>query len=300
MNVRQAILITGAKGFTGMHACRHFHEKGLHVCGLYRSLPAVQVPWQTEIADLSDPIAIVQVIKKVKPSYVLHLAGVNSVRASWSDPLSCMNINVMGTLNLLHAIKEESRVSKIIVTGSMLEYNLAKGSAPHPYSLSKTMQTIAAESWFHFYHLHLMVVKPSNLIGPGPSEGVCTALARKVAMMEKGLSDNVLEVGSLNSARDFLDVRDAVRAYDVIFEQGTPGTSYELGSGHLRSIEDVVKQLKKLSAVSFSVMERTPLSADAASCHDLSKIEKLGWHSAFPFERSITDVLQAMRKEVAD
>lgn len=175
-----------------------------------------------ECCDLINGDDVYNLIKRTKPKYLLHLAGQSHVGESWSEPVSTLEANSMSTAYLIDAIRKESPDCKIVIVGSALQIDPSSiSSIPHPYSLSKTIQVLIAQSWAFLYNMNIIIAKPSNLIGPGVSNGVCSIFAKKIAEMEKKGMEKVLEVENLEVQRDFLDVRDAVRAYDLLLTRGS-------------------------------------------------------------------------------
>ena len=147
------------------------------------------------------------------------------------------------------------------------------------------------------YKLQIIIANPSNLIGPGPSGGVCTIFARKIVQMEENKIDKVLEVNNLLATRDFLDVRDAVRAYEVLLNKGEPGKGYEIASGKKYSLEDIIATFKNLTDIDFKVQ---------SLCNDVDHTVKeivpiellnLGWSPNFEIEKSLTDTLNYFRNK---
>jgi GDP-4-dehydro-6-deoxy-D-mannose reductase len=224
MNQNTKLLITGASGFTGYHACKYFLEVGFDITAVTNknSFDHNGIKW--EQCDLSNKENVKKLMENTKPQYVLHLAGQNHVGQSWLDPISSIEINSMSTAYLIDALRQENPSCKIIVVGSALQFDPASISTlTHPYSLSKTIQVLIAQAWAVLYKMNIVVAKPSNLIGPGFSKGVCSIFAQKIVDMEEEKAEKVLEVYNLNAKRDFLDVRDAVRAYNTLLIKGKPG-----------------------------------------------------------------------------
>lgn len=113
------LLITGASGFTGQHACNHFVNAGFAVTAVSRkSFGNGQV--QTELCNLTNKENVSKLIKKVKPDYLLHLAGQNHVGKSWIDPVSSLEANAMLTLYLIEALRQENPACKVVIVGSAL------------------------------------------------------------------------------------------------------------------------------------------------------------------------------------
>lgn len=297
------ILITGASGFTGIHACSYFRKRGIRVTAVSRN-PKRAKPEADHIAacDLTDYDSVRDLVCEQRPDYVLHLAGMNDVRTSWQDPLDCMTTNVTGTLHLLHAVSCLSHKPAMLVVGSMLSFD--PGSEPplpsHPYALSKTVQALAARSWAHLYSLPIMVAEPSNLIGPGSSSGLCGLLADYIARWERGMHDEPFRFSSMHEKRDYLDVRDAVAAYASILLSGSPGALYRFGSGQLRSIRQVLGSFTATvgRGIPYLNLDKPPRDPDPRPA-PLDPIYRLGWRPAISFEQSVRDILYDARARLA-
>lgn len=299
------ILITGAGGFTGRHACAHFRRSGMRVAALLRSKQtAPPGADQRYICDLLDLKRLREIVLELQPDYILHLAGVNDVARSWEDPLSCLESNIRGTLHLLTAVLELAPMKpKILVTGSSLSFS--PGEDPprpnHPYALSKTVQALISRSWSHLYELPVIVAEPSNLIGPGASAGICGLLADYIARWEQGLCDVPFRFSSLTEKRNFLDVRDAVAAYEKLLLHGTPGGLYPIGSPETRSLGEVLHSFRRAAGRDFPYIDlQSPPRDDDPQPLDLKPLVDLGWGPRIPFDRSIRDILNDARSRLKE
>jgi nucleoside-diphosphate-sugar epimerase len=299
MDSRKKVLVTGAAGFTGWHACHHLLESGYEVAGTVRKKTAASAGWELVECDLTDVEQTAQMISLVKPDLVLHLAGRNSVPDSWKDPAGYLKANVIGTANLLASVQRTNPACRILITGSSLETAASGGGPAHPYGLSKAMQTMTAKAWQSLFEQNTMLVQPTNLIGPGPSRGVLSVLASKVARIEAGMAEGGLQISNSQESRDFLDVRDAVKAYTLILEQGMPGAAYELGSGVPHTLLEVCKELRKHSHTAFKIEDlgQQP-SADSRRGKTGLPVwqQELGWEPSFAFSQSVSDILQYHRE----
>ncbi len=293
------LLITGASGFTGQHACNHFVNAGFAVTAVSRKgLGNGQV--QIELCDLTNKESVGKLVKKVKPDYLLHLAGQNHVGTSWIDPVSSLEANAMSTLYLLEALRQENPDCKVVIVGSALQFDPQNISTlTHPYSLSKTLQVLIAQSWGVLYNMNIVIAKPSNLIGPGISNGVCSIFAKKIVDMEENNAEKVLEVNNLQAKRDFVDVRDAVRAYETLLTKGKSGEIYEIASGENRSLAEIINQFNSFTKVEFKVKIQTNKTIEEEHTEiDLCKINNVGWQPIMPFKTSILDTLNFYRNNM--
>lgn len=332
--MKPVILVTGATGFTGCHACAHFARSGMKVVATSRQssesgrtndqmihgdstdskhIPADVVPDKMQITagsadkvswdemitcDMTDREQVQQLVNRTKPDYVLHLAGINDVRSSWQDPVHVIDVNVRGTVHLLDALATLPEYPKILVTGSALGFDPAEDPPrpSHPYSLSKTLQSLITRAWFHMYSLPAMVAEPTNLIGPGHSAGLCGLLADYIARWEKGLVKEPFRFSSLTEKRNFLDVRDAVSAYEKILLHGTPGERYRFGSRKLRSIGDVLAGFTAATGQPFPYVNMESRYRDPDPLLPPAEpMSTLGWKPRIPFSQSIRDILRDAR-----
>ncbi|MDR7072050.1 NAD-dependent epimerase/dehydratase family protein [Fictibacillus barbaricus] len=289
MNKR--ILITGAAGFTGTHACSYFYENGYQVIGTSRNELASQ-KWEMAGCDLLDKSQILHVIKKYKPDYCLHLAGNNSVVHSWTNPMSAIESNVMGTLHLLEAIRQIKEECRTVIAGSALS------GGNHPYAVSKLFQENLALEWSRLFQLPIIVAKPSNLIGPGQSAGIVSILARQIAELEKINVSKPITISHLENVREFLDVRDAVSAYDILLNKGSVNTTYEMGSSRLISLSDITNTYQTLTSIKLTFANSSSLPDCPPPLMNSKKLKDLNWQPKIPLKSSITDILTYFRNQV--
>jgi GDP-4-dehydro-6-deoxy-D-mannose reductase len=298
MNAQPTLMITGASGFTGLHACQHFLRKGFDVIGVTRSA-SISDSIRTEHCDLTDKEAARELTEKIKPQYLLHLAGQNHAGQSWHDPAASIETNTMATLYVLEALRTAAPGCKSVIVGSALQFNPNDLSAlTHPYSLSKTLQVLVARSWEKLYNMHIVIAKPSNLIGPGFSNGVCSILAGKIADMELGKTERILEVTNLQAQRDFVDVRDAVSAYETLLQKGKSGKLYEIASGRSRSLGEITNVLKTLTDVAFEVRTEINNHQERPVKTAPETLMELGWKPVIPLKSSLKDLLDFYRSNV--
>lgn len=296
---KMSIMITGANGFTGKHACDYFKNAGYKVIAITRNTSNLISDHNIsyEHCELTNKNSVYSLINKIKPDYLLHLAGQNQVQHSWSDPILSIEANTMSTAYLIDALRVINPTCKIIVVGSALQFNPNDiSSLIHPYSLSKTLQSLIAQSWEQLYKMDIIIAKPSNLIGPGNSNGICSILAKKVIDMEINNSEKLLELNNLYAKRDFVDVRDAVAAYETLFLQGVSGEIYDICTGESKYLKDLTDTLYLLSGIDFKIkyIQNTPETTEETFP---SLLKNLGWNPLIPFETSIQTILAYFREQ---
>ncbi|URJ59402.1 NAD-dependent epimerase/dehydratase family protein [Paenibacillus polymyxa] len=316
---RPVIVITGAAGYTGMHACRHFAKLGWEVAALTRTAASVSelillarddennspeaktrnciTPY---VCDLLDKKRLGEVIRQIAPDYVLHLGGKNSVPESWESPLLYMESNVLSTLYLLDVLRPFPK-ARIVVAGSRLKTALQAPYHPtHPYSLSKSLQEAVALSWGALFEQSVMLAEPCNLIGPGPSTGFCALLAGYIVQTERREGQSVTEtapfrVSSRHAQRDFLDVRDAVRAYGVLLEQGVPGRVYSVCTGRIVELGNIVERMVALAKTSIPIQWGDVAESASTEAYRAKELEDMGWKPTIQLAQSLEDMIQYRR-----
>lgn len=299
------VLVTGAGGFTGRHASRRLAARGYKVFALVRSEAGLPVMEGVEylICDLTDKAGVKRIIDRTRPQFVLHLGGKNSVPDSWSEPLLYIESNLMTTLYLLDALQafglEDTRV---LVAGSRLKFGLERPLHPtHPYGLSKSLQEAAAMAWGKLYRLGVMIAEPGNLIGAGLSTGICSLLARHIVRLERGESPPPFFLSSGEARRDFLDVRDAVDAYEILLRKGEIGEVYPVCSGREKSLAELAEDFAKLTKVAdLHIQIGSPSGGESlVSAEPLlpEALGALGWRACMAWEQSLQEVLDYFRKE---
>lgn len=297
----RTILITGAAGFTGAHACRYFAELGMKVAGLVHGRPPADgieaVRYYS--CDLLDPAKLSAVVRQVAPDFVLHLGGKNSVPESWDRPLLYMETNVIPLFYLLDALRSFHHC-RVLVAGSRLSVSLTPPyQSPHPYSLSKSLQKVIALSWESLMGQNILVAEPSNLVGPGPSTGICSLLGRRLVQAELGQNVEPFFLSSRWARRDFLDVRDAVRAYGLLLAFGRSGEEYPVCSGEERTLLEIAETLEKLAGRSIELRwgggDPLPAGESPEPQVEPTFLAGLGWKRRFTFSTSLSDCIRYFR-----
>lgn len=295
----RSILITGAGGFTGMHACKYFAERGMRVYAAVRHADIPVMYGERVVCDMLRKDQIYSMVRQLQPDYVLHLAGRNSVPESWKDPVTYLETNMMSTFYVLDALREVP-ACRTLVIGSKLKFDITVTTEPpHPYSLSKTMQQIAVHTWVPLFGQYIMLAEPCNLIGPGPSTGICALIARKMIQVENDGVTAPFRLSSMEERRDFLDVRDAVRAYGMILERGQQGRNYPIESGVQRSLAEVMEVFQRHARKPIPV-EVTTSCGEQHVPMDLGQpvmMKEFGWNASIPFDQSIQDIIAYFRNQ---
>ncbi|MQR96723.1 NAD-dependent epimerase/dehydratase family protein [Fictibacillus phosphorivorans] len=286
--MKKKILITGAAGFTGIHACKYFADKGYDVIGISRSdLPEVKVRVVT--CDLLDKEKVSEIFNIYKPDFCLHLAGVNSVPRSWNDPSSTIEANVLGTVYLLEAIRKAVPSCRTVIVSSALS------GIDHPYGVSKKHQEQLVADWANLFDLQLMIAKPCNLIGPGRSPGFVSFLANRIIQLESSGDHSPINISHLQNEREFLDVRDAIAAYEVLLKAGNWNVTYEIGSGKMTTLLEILNIFQTLTKEKLTIIETNDNKDLSPRVMNSELIKDYNWQTVYPLELSIKEILSYHR-----
>ena len=306
------VLVTGAAGFAGSHLLEHLAGSA-DVVGWSRSAPpsdlASLARWQR--VDILDRDQVESALREIRPSSIFHCAGLPNVAESWSDTAAPFAANVLGTHRIFEALARLGCKSRILIAGSAQVYAPSNAAideehpiAPtSPYGLSKLAQEqLALQAGVD--SLEVIVTRSFNHTGPRQKPAfVAPSLARQVALIERGALEPVIKVGNLDAQRDMLDVRDTVRAYAALMNDGRPGTIYNVASGVGRPVQTLVDAVVARARVPISI-ERDPARLRANDIPILvGNPQRLrtqtGWRPQVSFDRMIDDLLDYWRAVVS-
>lgn len=296
------LLLTGANGFVGRHVqalmdCHPLEEEGVPV----------------ELRDaLALTAAVQRAVAEATPDRVLHLAAQSQVPRSFANPEETFAINFTGTLHLLQALQEAGFRGRFLYVGSGAIYGRVPDdkmpvsehlpSAPRdPYAVSKVAAEALCHQWSVSGPFEVVMARPFNHTGPGQDRAFAiSGFAAQLAEMEAGSREAVLEVGDLSVTRDFLDVRDVVRAYTLLLERGRNGEAYNVCSGMERGMRDIVDDLARMAGQSPRIESRTGKMRPVEQLRMRGDNKKLnrdtGWLPEIPWEDTLQDILNHWRE----
>lgn len=313
MPAKPVALVTGAAGFCGRHLVSHLLHSGYHVVGFDRNnWPEAGFTLQT--GDITDSAQVRAMLRMVQPDVIFHLAGLTNPGLEYGE---LHRINVLGTLCLLNAVHEASPRATVLITSSSAVYGRVQSDALpiseeqpfHPvsfYAVSKVAQEMVAYQQFAQRGLRVIRTRAFNLNGPGESAHfVTSAFARQIAEIELGLRAPTIEVGNLDTVRDFTDVRDAVRAYSLLVDRGKPGEVYNVCSGlgtSVRRLLDILLDLGHARGISIQVDPSRMQPADVPiQVGDPTRLRlTTGWTSSVPLHQTIGDVLSLWKQRIGE
>lgn len=290
------LFVTGASGFVGQH--------------LTRRLQDVPGDWQLlELGrcDLLQPAELDAAFSNGVPDGVIHLAGQTFVPEAFRDPAATLQVNLLGTLNLLQALKRAGfsgsflYVSSGDVYGQVAEADLPihEGLLPrprNPYAVSKLSAELLCQQWSYTEGWRIVLARPFNHVGAGQRDAfVLASAARQIARMRQGLQPPRLEVGDVDVTRDFLDVRDVIEAYFALLDQGISGEVYNVCSGQEQKIRDLIQQLAELAGIELELVEdpaRMRRAEQRRVCASNAKLQQAtGWKPNITIRQTLGTIL---------
>jgi len=308
------VLITGIAGFAGSHLAERLSGRyevwGLCIDANTSNLDGID-GLNLAGCDMTDAASLSTVVERLKPHFVYHLAGQSLPSLSFKHPGETLRTNIFSTLNLFEAVCAICPGTVILNAGSADEYGeVGEDDLPvdertelrplNPYAVSKVAQDLLGFQYSRSKGLKVVRARPFNHIGPRQAPSfVASEFAKRIAEIETGAAENnMLSVGNLDVAKDFIDVRDAVEAYELLVEKGAPGEVYNICSGKATSIRYIAEKLVSLSTEKIDIVQdpskRRPTDT-LAIYGDSSRLKKLGWAPKRSMDETLKDLLEYWR-----
>jgi GDPmannose 4,6-dehydratase/GDP-4-dehydro-6-deoxy-D-mannose reductase len=317
------VLITGITGMVGSHLAEYIltNHASVEVHGLIRwrspldNIRDIQSRIRLHHAELRDLNSIVVLLKSIAPDWIFHLAAQSYVSTSFDAPADTIHTNVIGTTNLLDAIRITEISPKIHICSSSEVYGqVTQDEVPiretnpfrpaSPYAVSKVGEDMIALQYFISYGIKTVRTRMFTHSGPRRGEVFAeSTFARQIAEIEAGIRSNPVKVGNLHSVRTVADVRDAVKAYWLLMEKCPPGEVYNIGGVQTMTVGDILEALKgmarrKIEHEVDAVLLRP--SDVTLQIPDISKFQRTtGWKPEISVETTLRDLLDYHRSRIA-
>ncbi len=304
----KTVLITGGEGFVGSHLIKLLQES------LYKVVPTsypLLVPKGGKYIplDILSLEMIEDVLKTCQPDVIVHLAAISSVSKSFRDPPRTYSTNIVGTVNLLDTVKKLNKKVKFIFVSTCEVYgggeNLSESAniiLKNPYAVSKYSAELICHNYF-IDGIDCVILRPFTHTGPGQSKDfVLPTIAVQIVEIEKGKRPPLIELGNIKVKREFMNVKDIIRAYALAVEKCEPGNIYNISSNRGYTIEEALGIFGELSKKKFEV-KTEPSKIRKVDIPTLigngDKFTKLtGWRHKIKFEKTIEDLLNYWRAKI--
>lgn len=323
------VLVTGINGFVGGYLADFLVREGAVVYGLIRRRAEGGTPENIRYhrldglvtlveGDILDLTTLASALDVSQPEVIFHLAAQTYVPRSFQHPTDTYGTNILGTLNLLEAMRLKRLLATVVWAGSSEEYGLVfasneqyqkakqrySGLFPEPrqipelpirednplrpmspYAVSKVSCDFMMRNYYHAYGMKTIVSRAFNHEGAGRgSMFVTSVVANQVArlMLQKG--DKIL-IGDVNAFRDWSHVRDIVKGYALLAERGIPGEVYNQGSQRTNSVLTYI--LLALQEAGYQIEKIETMKRGKVVREPLQMDNDGAW--GMPFEKSKVD-----------
>ena len=325
-----SVLITGIAGMVGSHLadfllentdweiygfCRWNDnlENIEHLSNRINKKDRIQLIY----GDLNDLASMINAVNISKPNYVFHLAAQSYPQTSFTAPNETLNTNILGTTNLLEALKNSDYKDSIIHICSSSEVfgKVPKDKLPideecgfhpaSPYAISKVGTDLIGRYYAEAFNMCVMTTRMFTHTGPRRGDVFSeSTFAKQIAMIEAGIQEPKIYVGNLESLRTYADVRDAVRAYYMLVTiNPIGGQYYNIGGTYTCKIADMLNYLLSKSTIKnieivIDVDRLRPIDADLQIPNTNKFKTHTGWDTEIPFEKTMDDLLEYWRNKI--
>jgi GDPmannose 4,6-dehydratase len=328
--MKKNVLITGITGMVGSHLADYLLKKtNWNIYGLCRwRSPLDNVEHLLPLAndknskikfinaDLNDYSSLINAVEVSRPNYIFHLAAQSYPLTSFVEANITLDTNIIGTYNLLNAVKQ-LKINPLIhvcssseVFGRVKKENLPidENCSYHPaspYAISKVGTDLIGRYFYEAFKLKVLVTRMFTHTGPRRGDVFAeSSFAKQIAMIESKKIKPIIKVGNLNSLRTFADVRDAVHAYYLLLTKNPkPGEVYNIGGTYSCTIREMLNFLMSLSKVkNIKIIEDParlrPIDADLQIPNTKKFMNATGWRPRISFQKTMTDLLNYWRKRL--
>jgi GDP-4-dehydro-6-deoxy-D-mannose reductase len=313
-------LITGCAGFVGRHFLNYLNglNEPISVLGLDRNIAAYtpglfgNMECAFHKADLLQSHEWEPLIDAFRPDYIVHLASFSSVAFSWINPIDSFSNNTNVFLNLLERVRKVNPACRILSVGSSEEYGVCgpeqlplKEDSPlnpvSPYAVARVSQELLSQVYVNGFGCDIVMTRSFNHIGPGQLDSfVISSFARQLLAIQQGGVAPVMVTGNTAIVRDFVDVRDVVRAYDGLLRHGRSGHIYNICSGSGISLKSVIDQMAHILGVTVTQKVNPDLVRPNDNPMIVGSFEKInaeiGWAPRISLDQSLRDILSGLNK----
>lgn len=324
INIKK-VLITGITGFVGSHLADYIlaEHPDVQILGLARwrspkdNIKHILDKITLCFGDLQDLPSLETILQEHKPDVIFHLAAQSYVDFSFLAPISTLQSNVIGTCNLLEAVKKlkiNSNYDPIVHICSSSEcYGQVKENEvpikennafrpASPYAVSKVGEDMLGFQYWLSWGIKTIRTRMFTHTGERRGEVfVVSNFAKQIAAIEAGLAEPAIKVGNLDSVRTFLDVKDAVKAYWLMVNECPPGEVYNIGGVETMTVKEMLDKLLELSTVRDIKVEvdtkRLRPSDVTLQIPCMDKFQQAtGWKPEIKFENTLQNTLNYWRE----
>jgi len=304
---RKRILVTGGAGFIGGHLVEKLLELQAEVTVVdvkinpksYFALNKLTKKCKFSYIDIKNKKTVKDFFRKNKIDYIFHLAAYPIVQEAFDHPRETFETNIMGTVNILEAVRENKKIKGIIAASSDKAYGKTKKTyvendslrGDHPYDVSKSAMDLICQSYAKTYHLPVAITRFGNVYGEGDLHfdriipGICRAVIR----------NKILYLRSDGSyVRDYIYVKDVVNGYILLLKNLDMGSeAFNFSSPENLSVVELIKKAEKSLGVGVRIKVLNNAKNEIPYQHlNDSKIRKLGWRNNYSLASELPKIVE--------
>lgn len=309
--MKQKILITGISGFVGKHLLAHFDNKpfDVQISGVDLIHPDFNLPpfCQFKKMNLLNEAEVNDLISEFRPDAVIHLASFSKVSDSWISPIESFKNNTNIFLNLIEALRKKSPASKLLSIGSSEEYGIVDSkkvplreedslNPNSPYSVARVAQEWMSKVYAKGYEMNVIMTRSFNHYGTFQQDSFfIPSMVKQLCEIKKENAQSPLYVGNIDAIRDFIHVKDVVRAYTTILEHGKSGEVYNICTGRGTSLREVIQIIADKLEITPDIVINKNLyrpNDNPIIIGDSTKLQKLNWHPEISLEDGLDELIK--------
>lgn len=295
----------------GSHFANATGQNGGSIFGIARNSASSRIAASPDPnifrVDILDRDALDNVMRRVQPDLVIHMAAQAFNSISWQTEETTHLNNYQGTVNVLKTTQAVVPGASVILACSSAEYgDIQPEDCPlveerflrpiTPYGVSKAATECLGYQYFSNFGLKVFLPRLFIHVGTGhPPATAIQNFARQLALIAKGKLEPVVRVGNLESARDFIDVRDGVSAMMMMLEKGVPGVPVNICTGTAYKISDILERLIRISGLDIKIETDKDLfrpSDEPLLLGDNSRLCELGWEQQYTIDQTLQAVYE--------
>ncbi len=301
------VLITGINGFIGSHLAVYL-KKDHHVIGLVREFNhKTKDNYLKGFTLVQGDVMNLELLKRIINDYeidtVFHLAAQSIVKLANTNPKDAYLSNVIGTVNVLEAVRQINPKIKVVCASSDKAYGVHEElpyletmdlRAGDPYSTSKACGDLVAQSYAQTYGMNINIVRSANVYGYDLN--LSRIIPNTITRILKGQKP-VLYSGVANFKREFIHVHDVCFAYGTIAEDGKPGEAYNIGDDDFHTMKDVIIRICEIMEAppEIEIIER-PFKEIPFQYLSADKLKALGWIKTIELRKGLEMTIDEYRR----
>lgn len=317
-------MVTGFSGFVSKHFLDYLNSREVPctVAGIDINTPEfdyknyAHIKCSFHAINLLNREQVNAFIQEYRPDYILHLASYSSVAYSWQHPVESFTNNTNIFLNLLEQVRNMNLDCRILSVGSSEEYgNVSEADIPlretqplkpiSPYAVARVSQEMLSAVYAQGFGLDVILTRSFNHIGPGQKDiFVISSFVKRMLEIKRSNLPAQLHTGDLTIVRDFLDVRDVVRAYYMLLKNGDKGEIYNICSGKGIALEQIINKLSDMISLQVVTVQDPALvrpNDNRIIVGDNSKLKaRIAWETEYSLDQSLQDIIDYWTLRLAE